>query len=257
MSETSLTAVPGAVRGGVVVPGLARESVLSTRGYRAIAGVDEAGRGAWAGPLVAAAVILPNLTEIDEAALLAQLAGVRDSKTLDHARRERLLPAIEQVARAIGVGWVEAEELDLIGLGAANRVAWERAVAALPLPPDYLLLDAFRLRTSPLPQEPIVRGDRDCLSIAAASIVAKVTRDRALVALDARFPPYGFGRHKGYGTAAHQAALCLHGPCPEHRQSFAPLRALAETAPLAPQSRRCGSTCWGEKDDGPVAAEEE
>ena len=248
MSEKDVIMAPGPVR-GVVVPGLARERALSALGYRAIGGVDEAGRGAWAGPLVAAAVILPDLAGIDEAALLAQLAGVRDSKTLDHARRERLLTAIESVARAIGVGWVEAEELDRIGLGAANRVAWERAVAALPLPPDYLLLDAFRLPSSALPQDPIVRGDRDCLSIAAASIVAKVTRDRALAALDAQFPPYGFGRHKGYGTAAHQAALCLHGPCPEHRHSFAALRVLAEVVPPAPQSRRCGSTCCGEQDE--------
>jgi ribonuclease HII len=235
--ETIAPAGPG--RGGVVAPGLAHECALAARGYHAIAGVDEAGRGAWAGPLVAAAVILPDPAATGEAALLARLAGVRDSKTLDHARRERLLTVIERVARAIGVGWVEAEELDRIGLGAANRVAWERAVAALPIAPDYLLLDAFRLPTSALPQEPIVRGDRDCLSIAAASIVAKVARDRVLAALDARFPPYGFGRHKGYGTTAHHAALCEYGPCPEHRQSFAPLRALA--APPAPQ-------CWGVKD---------
>jgi ribonuclease HII len=231
--ESAARSVHG--RSKVVAPGLARESALTVQGYRAIAGVDEAGRGAWAGPLVAAAVILPAPDEVGEATLLAQLAGVRDSKTLDHARRERLLPAIEQVARGIGVGWVPADELDRIGLGAANRLAWERAIAALPLAPDFLLLDAFRLPASDLPQEPIIRGDRDCLSIAAASIVAKVTRDRALVALDARFPPYGFGRHKGYGTAAHHAALRLHGPCPEHRQSFAPLRELAVTAPPAAQ----------------------
>lgn len=234
------------VHGGVAAPGLVRESALTGQGYRAIAGVDEAGRGAWAGPLVAAAVILPNPDEVGEAALLAQLAGVRDSKMLDHARRERLLPAIEQAARGIGVGWVPADELDRIGLGAANRLAWERALAALPLAPDFLLLDAFRLPVNPLPQEPIVRGDSYCLSIAAASIVAKVARDRALLALDARFPAYGFGRHKGYGTAAHQSALRLHGPCPEHRQSFAPLRELVVTAPQTPATQRVPG--WGEKD---------
>ena len=212
-----------------VPPGLAREAALASAGYRAIAGVDEAGRGAWAGPLVAAAVILPDLGATDEAALLARLRGVRDSKLLDAARRAALLTSIEAVARAIGVGWVPAAELDRIGLGAANRLAWARAVAALTPAPDYLLLDAFRLPASPLPQTPIVRGDRDCLSIAAASIVAKVTRDRALVALDRDSPAYGFGRHKGYGTAIHHAALREHGPCAEHRRSFAPLRALAAT----------------------------
>ena len=224
-------------RGATAIPGLAHEWALAGRGHHAVAGVDEAGRGAWAGPLVAAAVILPDPAEVGEATLLARLAGVRDSKTLDHARRSQLLTVIERVARGIGVGWVPADELDRIGLGAANRLAWERAVAALPIAPDFLLLDAFRLPTSALPQEPIVRGDRDCLSIAAASIVAKVTRDRLLAALDADYPHYGFGRHKGYGTAAHHAALCLHGPCPEHRQSFAPLRELAAAAPSAPPSR--------------------
>lgn len=211
----------------VVAPGLAHEVLLVEQGYRAIAGVDEAGRGAWAGPLVATAVILPDLHDTDAATLLAQLRGVRDSKLLDTARREALMATIEKVARAIGVGWVPAPELDAIGLGAANRLAWTRAVAALVPAPDYLLLDAFRLPSSPLPQTPIVRGDRECLSIAAASIVAKVSRDRALVTLDRRFPHYGFGRHKGYGTAAHHAALRAHGSCDEHRQSFAPLRVLA------------------------------
>lgn len=215
---------------GVVAPGVAWECALDGRGYRAIAGVDEAGRGAWAGPLVAAAVILPR-PEGDGAALLGQLAGVRDSKTLDAARRKRLYATILAVARGVGVGWVEAPELDRIGLGAANRLAWERAIAALPMPPDYLLLDAFPLPASVTPQEAIVRGDGQCLSIAAASVVAKVSRDRALRALDGQYPRYGLGRHKGYGTAAHHAALRLHGPCPEHRRSFAPIRALADPAP--------------------------
>ncbi len=211
----------------VVAPGLAHEALLVEQGYHAIAGVDEAGRGAWAGPLVAAAVILPDLRDTDAVALLAQLQGVRDSKLLDATRRAALLTTIERTARAIGVGWVPAAELDTIGLGAANRLAWDRAVAELGISADYLLLDAFRLPSSSLPQTPIVRGDRECLSIAAASIVAKVSRDRAMIALDQRFPHYRFGRHKGYGTAAHHAALRAHGSCAEHRQSFAPLRVLA------------------------------
>ncbi|HEY8597269.1 MAG TPA: hypothetical protein VIL85_02495, partial [Thermomicrobiales bacterium] len=135
----------------VVAPGLTHEARLAEQGYRAIAGVDEAGRGAWAGPLVAAAVILPDLHDTDAAALLARLQGVRDSKLLDAVRREALLTAIEGTARAIGIGWVPATELDTIGLGAANRLAWDRAVAALGISADYLLLDAFRLPSSTLP----------------------------------------------------------------------------------------------------------
>ncbi len=224
--------------GGTTAPGVARELALAGAGFRAIAGIDEAGRGAWAGPLVAAAVILPDLRETEAAALLAALEGVRDSKTLAAPRREALLTNIVTVARGIGVGVVPATELARIGLGAANRLAWLRALTALPFAADFLLLDAFRLRESPLPQEPIIRGDRHCLSIAAASIVAKVTRDRLLVALDGEFPAYGFARHKGYGTAAHHAALRAHGPCVAHRQSFAPLRAIADRPATETPSRR-------------------
>lgn len=207
-------------------PHLDHERRLRAAGYEIIAGVDEAGRGAWAGPLIAAAVVLPPV-EDDGARLLAQLAGVRDSKLLDHRRRLRLLATIHDLAAGIGVGRVAADELDRLGLGEANRVAWRRAIAALPHAPDFLLLDAFRLPDHPTPQQPLVRGDRACLSIAAASIVAKVTRDLELCALDERYPGYGFARHKGYGTASHQTALRERGSCPEHRHSFAPLRALA------------------------------
>ena len=203
--------------------GLAHEWSLAAQGYRAVAGVDEAGRGAWAGPLIAAAVILPAPTGAEDVALFAALAGVRDSKALTHEQRERLVPPIVAAARGIGIGSVEAAELDRIGLGTANRLAWARAIAALPLAADYLLLDAFRLPTVALPQTPIVRGETASLSIAAASIVAKVHRDRLLRDLDATFPVYGFARHKGYGTAAHQAALRAHGPCVVHRHSFAPV----------------------------------
>jgi len=223
--------VAGKGLGGATAPGVAREQALAADGFRAIAGIDEAGRGAWAGPLVAAAVILPDLLTTTAEDLLAALDGVRDSKTLAAPRREELLMSIIAVARGIGVGIVPAPELDVIGLGAANRLAWARALAALPCTADFLLLDAFRLPASLLPQEPIIRGDRHCLSIAAASIVAKVTRDRLLVALDQEFPAYGFARHKGYGTAAHHAVLRARGSCVAHRHSFAPLRALVAPAP--------------------------
>ncbi len=220
---------------GAASPGLAHEWALAARGYLAVAGVDEVGRGAWAGPLVAAAVILPAPSGPDDAALRTRLAGVRDSKTLAAAQRERLAPLIALVARGIGIGRVEPDELDRIGLGAANRLAWTRAIAALSPAPDYLLLDAFRLPTATLPQTPLVRGESSSLSIAAASIVAKVHRDQLMRDLDARYPRYGFARHKGYGTAAHHAALRAHGTTPAHRHSFAPIAALQ--APPAPSEQ--------------------
>ena len=198
---------------GVAVPGLAHEWALAAQGYHTVAGVDEVGRGAWAGPLIAAAVILPAPRDPEDAALLAALAGVRDSKALAAAQRERLAPLIAAVARGIGIGRVDPAELDRIGLGAANRLAWTRAIAALAPAPDYLLLDAFRLPTATLPQTPLVRGESISLSIAAASIVAKVHRDDLMRDLDVQHPHYGFARHKGYGTAAH-------------RHSFAPIAAL-------------------------------
>lgn len=199
---------------------------LARKGYRAVAGIDEAGRGAWAGPLVAAAVILPSVTGHRAAALALRLRGVRDSKLLTPDRREELVVVIESVALAIGVGVVPTAELDRIGLGAANREAFRRAVLALAVPPTFLLLDALPLPGAGCPQRAMVRGDRQCLSIAAASIVAKVTRDRSLRELEALYPFYGFARHKGYGTALHQQALRRYGPCAEHRGSFAPVRKL-------------------------------
>jgi ribonuclease HII len=219
-------------RGATAIPGLAHEWALAGRGHHAVAGVDEAGRGAWAGPLVAAAVVLPTPACRADADLLACLAGVRDSKTLSAEQRERLVQPILAVARGVGIGSVPADEIDRIGLGAANRLAWARAVAALPLVPDHLLLDAFRLPGVPTPQTPLVRGEQESLSIAAASIVAKVHRDRLLCLLDGEFPHYGFARHKGYGTAAHQAALLEHGPCPVHRYSFGPVNAVQLRLPL-------------------------
>jgi ribonuclease HII len=219
-------------RGAATTSGLGHEWALTQAGCLAIAGVDEAGRGAWAGPLVAAAVVLPVPSCADDADLLARLAGVRDSKALSADQREHLFPAIVAAARGVGIGTVPADELDRIGLGPANRLAWARAIGALPLVPDYLLLDAFRLPGVSQPQTPLVRGERESLSIAAASIVAKVHRDRLLHALDGEFPRYGFARHKGYGTAAHLAALLEHGPCLAHRFSFGPVYAVQLRLPI-------------------------
>jgi ribonuclease HII len=203
-------------------PDLVTERAFWASGLRFVAGVDEVGRGAMAGPLVAAAVVLPP--EIDgngDPAILA-LEGVRDSKLLSPEHRERLMPGICAVALGVGVGVVEVAELDAIGVGPANRLAMQRAVLALPVEPDALVLDATTLDLD-LPQVGLIDGDAICLSIAAASIVAKVTRDRFMIACDAADPRFGFAAHKGYCTEDHLRALALHGPCHLHRRSFAPV----------------------------------
>ena len=205
-------------------PDLSQEAALTEGGFRRVAGVDEAGRGAWAGPLVAAAVILPEADQIDD----GFLAGVRDSKLLSLTQREALFETIMASARSVGVGSVDADEVDLLGLTAANELAMVRAVRGLSLAPDYVLVDCFSLRSVGIPQRGIVRGDRSCLSIAAASIVAKVYRDRWLARLAEAHPGYGFEQHRGYGVAAHRQAIADLGLTPIHRVSYAPLRGLCQ-----------------------------
>jgi ribonuclease HII len=189
-----------------------------------VAGLDEAGRGAWAGPVVAAAVVLPP----HDPDLCRHLAGVRDSKLLSPARREALLTTICEYALAYGVGLVPPAEIDRLGIVPATQKAMAGALEALSLPPDYLLIDYLSLPEVALPQQCLPKGDVHVLSIAAASIVAKVSRDRLMIELEQRLPGYGFARHKGYGTAQHQAALRALGPSQAHRLSFAPLRELQE-----------------------------
>ena len=185
-----------------------------------IAGIDEAGRGALAGPVVAAAVILPLDEQIE-----TLLSGVNDSKQLTPRKRESLFDLICQHALAFGIGRQPAAVIDEIGILPANKLAMCTAVSQLVPSPQFLLIDGrIRLPQLNIPQEPIVRGDSQSLSIAAASIVAKVTRDRLMVKLDQTFPHYGFAQHKGYGTLQHRDALAQHGPCPQHRHSFAPIR---------------------------------
>jgi ribonuclease HII len=187
-----------------------------------VAGVDEVGRGAMAGPLVAAAVILPSGSDAGHHEIASTLTDVRDSKLLSPEARERLLPLIRDAALCVGVGIVEVLELDAIGVGAANRLAMERAVGELAMTPDALLLDATTLSLD-LPQVGLIKGDARCLSIAAASIVAKVTRDRMMIACHELDPRFGFATHKGYCTVDHLEALRRHGPCVHHRRSFAPV----------------------------------
>lgn len=203
-------------------PDLSEEAALHEGGFRLVAGVDEAGRGAWAGPLVAAAVILPA----PESVAADFLAGVRDSKLCSPELRETLFEAVVGAARAVGVGSVAADEIDLLGLTAANELAMVRAVRALHLTPDFVLVDCFTLRSLGTPQKGIIQGDRRCLSIAAASIVAKVYRDAWLAELAGTHPAYGFERHRGYGVGDHRKAIGANGVTPLHRLSYAPLRAI-------------------------------
>ena len=200
-------------------PNLAEELRLWQTGYVAIAGLDEAGRGALAGPVVAGAVVLPK-----GAALTGIWAEVRDSKLLSPARREEMAGRIRHAAAGWAVGEASSQEIDAIGIAPATRLAMQRAIEKLSLRPDYLLLDWVKLTTVNLPQESFIKGDQRIVSIAAASILAKVHRDRLLVEMAETYPVYGFAGHKGYGAATHLAAIARHGPCPQHRMSFSPMR---------------------------------
>lgn len=191
-------------------------------GYRIIAGIDEAGRGPLAGPVVAAAVILhPD----------RPIPGVNDSKKLSERQRERLFDQITAKAMAIGIGSTPPDLIDRINILQATRQAMLQAVTRLVPSPDALLIDGITPIDSPVYQELIKQGDSRSASIAAASIIAKVTRDRLMRAYDQEYPQYGFARHKGYGSAAHLAALRQYGPCPIHRTSFGGVRELVISPP--------------------------
>jgi Ribonuclease HII len=191
------------------------ERELREAGFRRIAGIDEVGRGSLAGPVVAAVVILPERHRI---------RGLRDSKVLPRARREALYEQILDRAEGVGVGCVEVEVIDRINILEATKLAMRQALDHLAEAPDHLVIDALSLGDVDLPQRPIINGDAISASIAAASIVAKVTRDRICAEFDGRYPAYGFRRNKGYGTPFHLDALLAEGPCEWHRRSFAPVR---------------------------------
>lgn len=212
-------------------PTIVEELALYKTGHNHIAGIDEAGRGCWAGPVVAAAVILNQHVLADP----ALLAGVDDSKALSSLQRQRLYEQITRNARW-AIGLVPAHVIDSHGILNATRLAMQIALLRLPVLPGALLIDAVTLHGWPCPQQAIIKGDALCLSIAAASIIAKVSRDRYMSTLGRSYPNYGFGEHKGYGTAAHAAALQRYGPTAQHRMSFRPLQALAAQGDL-PQSR--------------------
>jgi ribonuclease HII len=211
---------------------LNHERALWQQGYRFVAGLDEAGRGAWAGPVVAGMVCLsPNQPD-----LLDVLAGVRDSKQLTPRARFDLYDRITQTAIAWGIGWANNREIDRFGIVPATCTAMARAIDNAGLlfaefQPDFLLLDSIRwpaLDEYQMPHLALIRGDQLSLSIAAASVLAKVYRDNVMGDLSLLYPEYGFGIHKGYGVAAHQQALRDFGPTPLHRMSFAPLRGYAQ-----------------------------
>jgi ribonuclease HII len=199
-------------------PTLAEERLLWLQGLDLVAGVDEVGRGPLAGPVAAAAVILSPTSDF------GWLRHVRDSKQLNPPKREELATCIWRDAFGVGVGFVSHTVIDRIGIAEASRQAMLRAVGELHRRPQYLLIDALSLHACSLPQKGIIGGDARCVSIAAASIVAKVARDRHMKHRDHRFSGYGFARNKGYGTREHLQALRRLGPCEIHRRSFAPVR---------------------------------
>ncbi|KXJ99279.1 MAG: ribonuclease HII [Nitrospira sp. OLB3] len=186
-------------------------------GYRCVAGLDEAGRGPLAGPVVAAAVVLPRR---------CRLVGLNDSKQISEADRLRLFDEIVHRAVGIGVGAASEWEIDRLNILEATKLAMRRALGSLPPPPDFLLLDAVTLPGIPVPQRSLIKGDGLSCSIAAASIIAKVTRDRLMVEYHRWYPQYNFAEHKGYGTPDHLRRLRRHGPCPIHRASFSPISRL-------------------------------
>jgi ribonuclease HII len=205
---------------------LRHERALYRSGHHHVAGIDEAGRGAWAGPVVAAAVILPLTPGCARA-----LCDVNDSKQLSPGRREECRGRIEETALAWAVGSASHEEIDALGIVPATRLAMGRAVHGLAVAPDALVIDAVRLPEIDLPQDVFNFADSISLSVAAASILAKTARDAHMREIDALWPGYGFAAHKGYGTAAHQAALTRMGVSPIHRRSYAPIARLLQLSP--------------------------
>ena len=201
-------------------------------GYRRIAGIDEAGRGPLAGPVVAAAVVLP---------VRCRLSGIDDSKQLSEGERARLYAAILEHAVGMGIGSADVGEIDRLNILEATKLAMRRAIDQLAPPPDYLLIDAVTLPGIGIPERPIIKGDSLSLSIAAASIIAKVTRDRLMAEYHDMFPQYDFLSHKGYGTREHLQRLARHGPCSIHRRTFTPVQEAILTEQRE-SSRRMSST---------------
>ncbi|NLF51072.1 MAG: ribonuclease HII [Leptolinea sp.] len=206
-------------------PDLSFEKEQWKAGSVLIAGLDEAGRGSWAGPVMAGAVILPcNDQELEE-----KLLGVRDSKQLSANQREKWAKVIRKIAIAVAWGKADCFEIDEMGILPATRLAMCRALQGLDQVVDHLLIDAVKLPMVNIPQTSLIKGDARSLTIAAASIIAKTERDHLMELLEEKIPGYGFSRHKGYGTFYHRQALAERGVSPEHRRSYLPIRSLLET----------------------------
>jgi ribonuclease HII len=216
-------------------PNFDHENELESQGYEIIAGIDEVGRGALAGPVVASAVILPH------SAGLSWLGLVRDSKELNSGKRESLFDLINREAVAVGTSIVPSQVIDSINILKATKLAMMQAVEKLPKQPNFLIIDRVTLPQCPIPQRGITRGDKLCLSIACASIIAKVTRDHIMEECDRIYPGYGFAQHKGYGTGGHLSCLRKLGPSPIHRLYFAPVRNI-----IASQSSGSAASCHSE-----------
>jgi ribonuclease HII len=199
----------------IETPSLELEEALWQSGMKFIGGIDEAGRGAWAGPVFAGAVILPQDSQIR-----LTLAGVRDSKQMTPRQRARWALEIKSAALAWAVGAASAAEIDALGILPATRLAMTRAIQGLTPAPEYHLFDFIHWKDCPFRGEKLVKGDNRSLSIAAASVLAKTARDQLLVELEGQYPGYGLARHKGYGTALHRAAIVEHGLASIHRKSF-------------------------------------
>jgi len=190
-------------------------------GYKLVGGVDEAGRGPLAGPVVAACVVIDENFQIDD----PDLKLVADSKKLSAKKREKLFKVIREKVLAVEIGLVDNKVIDKINILQASFLAMRRAIQKLPIRPDYIILDgAFKIPKLDRPQTAIIKGDATVFTIAAASIIAKVSRDWLMAELDKKYPAYLFAKHKGYGTKLHLEKIAAHGPCPIHRQSFAPIR---------------------------------
>jgi ribonuclease HII len=206
-------------RNKIQPPNLTHEYSLQEAGLLHIAGIDESGRGAWAGPVIAAAVILP-LKKINLANLLEE---VHDSKLLTPRKRSENFLKIKEIALSIGLGEATSKEVDHFGIIGATRQAMHRAVSSLSVSPQHLLIDHIKLPEIPIEQTALPKGDRLVLSIAAASIIAKVARDEKMMRFEKKYPGYGFSRHKGYGTREHRSRLQELGPSAIHRKTFAPV----------------------------------
>ncbi|XOU94334.1 MAG: ribonuclease HII [Candidatus Kerfeldbacteria bacterium] len=193
------------------------ENKLFKQGYKYVAGIDEAGRGAWAGPLVAAAVILPKDFK---------LKGLNDSKKLSAKQRDDFFTIITKNALAYYACIIPSKEIDKGGVGKANLLAIKKSAEGLKIKPDYILIDSFKVTWNDIPAKSITKGDTKVIAIAAASVIAKVTRDRIMVQYHNKFPKYGFDKHKGYGTKEHHNNLKSYGITPIHRQSYQPIKEL-------------------------------